>query len=344
VKVGVLEFRTGISKRFVARARSKGRETINIGDWIQSVAVRALLESLGVAREDVVAVDRNAIPTYRGPPVRLVMNACFYEDCLPLPSGIEPVFIGFQTSSPNLVRDHIDLFRRHEPIGCRDEATRRLLRAQGVGAYVTGCLTTSLPLRRDRPTTPRTFFIGGDGAGAMPKTLARHVPRSVRRGSVQRNQREPVASVPLSDDDVRTAWSTAERLLATYEREATLAVTPLLHAAGPCLAMGIPVVLARAQRDDRFTAIDRVLPLHTPDTFHAIDWNPACPDLEGLKACLRSLVADALERKAPSEANLRFLEDFYGRDAVPIPARLGTNGVRSSRLSRFPLLWRLFRA
>ena len=51
-KTGILEFRYGHSESFAKRLRRKGSYTINLGDWIQSLAVQRLVESLGPAGGD----------------------------------------------------------------------------------------------------------------------------------------------------------------------------------------------------------------------------------------------------------------------------------------------------
>ena len=340
-KTGILEFRYGHSESFAKRLRRKGSYTINLGDWIQSLAVQLLVESLGPAGGEIVKIDRDSLPTYQGPPVRLIMNACFLEHCFPIPPQVEPVFIGFQTSSSGLIREYLDYFKAHQPIGCRDTATRDMFRQQGVDAYITGCLTMSLPLRDERPAVPKSFFIGGEGPGKMPKSLKRQTPSHVARSSVYQHQREPVTSLPLDDKDALRATELAAGLLATYRQEATLVVTPLLHAAGPSLAMGIPVILARKDERDRFTAINRLLPVHTPGDFDAINWNPACPNIEALKQCLTSLVARALTgERGPNAEERRVLADFYDKQPCLTPELIASRARRESQSfwRKLPLL------
>lgn len=320
MKIGILDFRYGHSKNFAERLRRKGSYSINLGDWIQSLAVQKLVESIGVPPGEIVEVDRDSLASYSGPPVRLIMNACFLEHSFPLPEQVEPVFIGFQTSSRELIEKHLDFFKRHQPIGCRDNSTREHFRNAGVDAYVTGCLTMTLPSRTEQPTDGKCFFIGGDGPGKMPKGLKRHRPPAVVRSSVDLYQREQVTSFPLSDQDAGTAKKLASGLLDQYRKEAALVVTPLLHAAGPSLAMGIPVILARKDSRDRFTAINRVLPLYTPDTFEAIDWEPQAVGLDGLKECLKSLLARSLEGEVgPTVEQRQTLALYYEKEPILTP-------------------------
>ena len=56
---------------------------------------------------------------------------------------------------------------------------------------------------------------------------------------------------------------------------AKLVVTSRLHIASPCLAMGIPVILAKKHFGDRFGFIDCFLPTYTPEKYNDIDWSPS---------------------------------------------------------------------
>lgn len=314
MKTGILEFRYGHSANFAKRLRQKGSYTINLGDWIQSLAVQRLVERLGHSSDSILRVDRDSLPAYQGPPVRLIMNACFLEHSFPLPASIEPIFIGFQTSSRELITRYFEFFKRHQPIGCRDTSTRDFFREQGVDAYITGCLTMTLPLRETQPQQPMTYFIGGEGPGEMPSSLKKYTSPDIRKASIYQHQREAVKSFPLSDADSLTAQGLAEDLLEIYRTQATRVVTPLLHAAGPSLAMGIPVILARKDLRDRFSAINRLLPLYTPHDFPVIDWNPPPLDLEELKKCLSALVARALAGGGGPTSDERLtLASFYDR-------------------------------
>ena len=344
-KTGILEFRYGHSESFAKRLRRKGSYTINLGDWIQSLAVQRLVESLGTVGGEIIKIDRDSLPSYQGPPVRLIMNACFLEHSFPIPPQVDPVFIGFQTSSRNLIRQYLDYFKAHQPIGCRDTSTRNMFLEQGVDAYITGCLTMTLPLRTNTPSLQKTFFIGGEGPGKMPKSLKRKTPPHVQVTAVYQHQREPVTSQPLDDRDVLRATELAARLLATYRQEASMVVTPLLHAAGPSLAMGIPVILARKDQRDRFTAINRLLPVYTPDDFDAINWNPARPEIEILKQSLTTLVARALTGvHRPNPDELRILSEFYDMQPCITPevAALRARRETQSFWRKLPWLRYLF--
>ncbi len=64
---------------------------------------------------------------------------------IPLPSQYLPIFFSFHLRYPeHLTEAYIDYLKRFAPIGCRDIATRDLLMNQGVDAFFSGCVTTTL--------------------------------------------------------------------------------------------------------------------------------------------------------------------------------------------------------
>ena len=102
----------------------------------------------------------------------------------------------------------------------------------------------------------------------------------------------------------------SRQFLERYRNEATLVVTSRLHCAAPCLAMGIPVILARNYFDDRYSWIDRFLPLYTPDRFPSIDWNPTPYDLTAIKQLLFSM-GESMLSNGPDLTVNRAVHSFY---------------------------------
>jgi hypothetical protein len=228
-----------------------------------------------------------------------------------LPPSIQPIFIGFQATSAKMIARHRDFFTKHAPIGCRDVTTAKLFRAEGINAYVSGCLTMTYERRQSAPAQGKIFWVGGEGAGEIPHTLKDHAPAAIIAQSHDVHQREKAFSQPLSRAEVERAEALTEGLLRTYRDEASLVITPLLHAAGPSLAMGIPVILARNDYRERFTAISQIIPVYTPPYFGHIDWNPAAKDLEPLKRTLEKLVSDAIQGIPPSPEICAYLTSVY---------------------------------
>ncbi|MEN5157718.1 polysaccharide pyruvyl transferase family protein [Achromobacter spanius] len=305
-KIGYLEFRYGSDPK---------RRTANVGDNIQSIAVRRLLQRLDVADADIVGVDRDSVKQYAGPPVKLVMNGCFNEHCFPLPSQITPIFFGFNAESESVITKNRELFKRHQPIGCRDNATKRLFDKHHIAAFVTGCATLTLERRAQAADDATPVIAFGAGSGVLQQKLLENVPKPLIENARLVFQREPVSEVPLSDDSVVKMDALAQKYLDAYTR-ASVVVTPLLHVASPCVAMGIPVVLARRDWDDRFTAIDRLLPLYTPTAFPSIDWRVRPLDIEPLKLAMVNVARQLLEHRQPAQEDLAALATYFARRPV----------------------------
>ena len=328
MKYGYLEFRYNNRGSFDVQDGAGPDVTINIGDNIQSLAVRSLYNRLGIGEDDLVGVNRDDLVNYGGEPVTLLMNGCFNRDCFPLPPTITPLFFGFNTKSVKLIRQNRAMFRKHEPIGCRDNATRQLFLSHGISAYVTGCVTLTLEKRIRSPEQGKVVIAYGSGSGEFPGALLQHIPAPLLQAATFVFQRQPVKVRPLGDTEVEAADRTARGYLDFYETQASLIITPLLHVASPCMALGIPVILARKDLDRRFTGINRLGPVYTPDNFRSIDWSPAVVDLEQIKQAMADIVGQLLKGAPIRPSDIEFLSSKYDADGIPlrrpgIPQRRG---------------------
>jgi hypothetical protein len=332
MKIGYLEFRYNNRSHFDLRNGGTPDVTINIGDNIQSLAVRSLCSRLGIDEDHLIAVNRDDIANYDGEPVKLLMNGCFYRHCFPLPPSITPLFFGFNTNSVKVVRENKELFRKHAPIGCRDCATRDMFLSQGIPAYVTGCLTLTLEKQAQPPADGKVVISFGSGSGEFPGSLLQHIPGSLLEGATFIYQREPVLVRPLGDAEIEMADQTALRRLNTYRNEARLVITPLLHVASPCMALGIPVILARKNLDARFTALNKLTPVHTPENFRSINWSPQVVELESIKKVMANIVGRLIKGEPVEQTDIDFLSGVY--DAKSIPTGGPTSPRSKSHKSR----------
>jgi hypothetical protein len=307
VKYGYLEFRYGHDAR---------RSSVNLGDNIQSLAVRALFGQLGIPAERIVGIDRDSLRDYAGEPIKVIMNGCLHDDCFPLSDRIEPVFFGFNAETESVVTRNKALLLKHQPIGCRDTATRRLLEKHGIQAFVTGCATFTFHNRDATPAGARPVIAFGQGSGVLPPALLNKIPKPLLEQARLVYQREAVARLPLDTTEVARMEDLANGYLDIYRNQASVVITPLLHVASPCLAMGVPVILARRDRDERFSAIDRLLPVYTPANFDAIDWNPSRPDMDALKTAMLRTADSLLRGSMPGEQDRALLAGTF--DAEPI--------------------------
>ncbi len=329
MKYGYLEFRYNNRRRYEADQDEESDVTINIGDNIQSLAIRSLLNRLGIPSTDIIGINRDDLAAYDGEPVILVMNACFRPHCFPLPANVTPLFFGFNTNSAELIRKHKAMFKKHEPIGCRDNATKQLLLKHGISAYVTGCLTLTLEKRKHPPENGKVVISYGRGSGEFPGSLLQYIPPALLRGAAFVFQRQPVKVMPLGNAEVEAADQMARDYLDLYAREAGLVITPLLHVASPCLGMGIPVILARKDLDARFSAINRLTPVHTPGNFRSINWSPEVVDLEPVKRAMTTIMKQLIHGNPAGQSEIGFLSEVYDADSIPTGARTKPRKSRS---------------
>lgn len=289
-KYGVLSFGYQNFFAFEQQLQRSGSYDINLGDNAQSIAARSLLRELGVGDEQIVAVNRDALPRYSGPPCTLIMNAVFFQQSFPLPASIRPVFLGFQAGE-QVIKDNIALFKLHEPIGCRDTATTERMRNNGVDAFTTGCITMSLPGRELEPADGRLLIVYGSD---FPSSVLQYIPKDLSEGCEFIYHRLPVDEFPVSARTCQAAESYERVLLERYRATAKLVLTPLHHVAAPCIAMGIPVIVCRSESDERFSFLKDFTPIYTPETFAAIDWKPEPIDVSAVKSRIREVLCAAI--------------------------------------------------
>lgn len=278
MKFGVLTFSYRGFSTFAKRYKSIGNISVNIGDYMQTLAIRRMYERFQIEKSDIVDVDRDSITSYDGEEVAVILNGCFFGRSFPLPPQIRPVFVGFQCKEP-VVSENVDYFRQHEPIGCRDEVTLGFFRKYGVEAYVTGCLTMTLDSRAADVKPGKVVLVYGSGAGRFPAEVLAGIPKGYLKRLEFVSQRRVFYNHPLSIEDMAEAERFAAYLLNYYRENASLVVTPLHHAATPSMASGIPVVICRGKESERFSYLKDLLPIYLPESFSGIDWKPAALDM-----------------------------------------------------------------
>lgn len=160
----------------------------------------------------------------------------------PPSSVITPIFFGFHLSPSvaDAMGKQRDYLARFAPIGCRDEATARIVASWGIEAYVSGCATMTFPTRKREPDHPMLVL-----ADQTPK----HLLREERRGYFALSHELP------SYCSSATKFAAAKELLQFYRDRAGKVITSRIHCAMPCAAMGIPVVYTGV-REGRTQVID----------------------------------------------------------------------------------------
>jgi hypothetical protein len=156
------------------------------------------------------------------------------------------------------------------------------------GTEGTGFSTPSAPEQN------KLLIVYGDYSGALPSSVLKHIPPDLADTAEFIFHRLPVNTYPLPAAMRTNAERYEQALVERYKREATLVLTPLHHVATPCLASGIPVVIARSQRDDRFSFLETFVPIYTVKHFAEIDWNPKLPDLSAIRSELMRITREKL--------------------------------------------------
>ena len=302
LRFGVLHFSYANSPRVEEVART-GHTSINLGDYMQTMAVRALYEKAGIRPEQVVEIDRDSMASYDGGRVIVVMNACFFKRCFPIPETIVPVFIGFEAKEP-IIEEYASYFRRHAPIGCRDRDTVARFQKHGIDAFLTGCLTLIFDDRPKPPQKGKVIVPYGTGPGEFPVQALKAMPGDILAKVEFVSQREIIHECPMPAAAMRQSERYARHLLDYYREHASLVVTPLHHAATPCIASNIPVVICRKKDDSRFSYLKELVDIHLPPDFSGVDWRPAPIDLSNIRSRLIEVATGALDVAIRRETKL----------------------------------------
>jgi len=279
------------------------RCVLNTGDPVQSLAVMNLYREMGISDNDIIPVNRYDTTKYKNDEMILIFNGNHAEyfsrilsvELFPYSKNIIPVFFSFHTRLFSISEDEIKFLRNHQPIGCRDAYTYEFMARHGIEAYITGCLSLTLPLRNKTERQNKVFLID------CPKELHEFIPAKIRDGAVTMSQIIKIDSASggsgLTNEETERFHTAAYEQLYRIRDDAKLVITSRLHVATACLAMGVPVICAKKIFDVRFF-IKRFLPLYTPDIWDNIDWDPAPPDIEHEKRLIKECFFSAVRAAA----------------------------------------------
>lgn len=227
--------------------------TQNIGDEIQTLAAEQHLPPID-RRFDR---DKLRLIEDDGNKYITILNGWFAhspEDCFPPADSIIPIFISFHIAEENknyfLSEPCINYFKKHEPIGCRDEGTMKMLKQKGVEAYFSGCLTTTFPKRNISPKNGKIFLVD--------------VPIFVKQILSYQNIANVETVEHYTNNYGEAKLTIAQLLLDKYKNEASLIITNRVHCALPCAAMGIPVIFFGNPDDYRLQIVKKAgIPFYT---------------------------------------------------------------------------------
>lgn len=286
----------------------------NIGESIQAVTMSYIYERLGLKEEDIVKVGQCDLKSYNGEPLifplRLPLSRENVDDYLPLNECIRPIFMSLHLHDDIFGEreDLVQYFKRYEPIGCRDEQSCNYFRQHGIEAYIMGCYTICLPDRENFSMKGKPFLVD------VSPELQKYIPQSVKEEAVFLSQAVPFEEYPVTVREDERLTELAAKYLQRYREEAGFVVTSRLHVASPCIAMGIPVILASNNIDFRYAWIDKYLKLYQEDEYQEINWIPDLPDpliVHKAKDLMFHFIAESIQAQRPVRKYLQEFDLFY---------------------------------
>lgn len=284
----------------------------NIGDAIQTIAIRYLFAKMNIRNEDIVEIGIDELKKYDGDPVNMPLIGVFERNTVmnrfPCSPKINPIFICSLMYDDVLKENEelINYLQKYAPIGCRDERTRDIFRQYDIDAYMMGCISLVLPKRDKDPILDKVFLID------IPHSVEKFLPITLKEQSECVCHEINLEEYPISKREYLRIESIASQKLETYRNEAGLVITSRLHAAAPCIAMGIPTIVVSNNFDYRFAWIDKFTRLYSVDEFSEINWAPEKADIENIRKELfdvwKNIITGNLKEY---KKNLVLIDDLY---------------------------------
>ncbi len=231
--------------------------TMNLGDDIQSIAVKRFFEN------DAVVLDKKFVSELKGDiKIKTVVSGLLSHDTkghcdLSMIGGstdlkINPFFISINIPSACLETvlsdENSDFLKAQYPVGARDLFTLNELRKRGIPSYFSGCLSLAL----ENPYTERNDIIY---LVDLDNQLVNYIKSKVKSPVVVLTHIKTI--LPYLNNRQRMQY--AEYMLDLY-RKAKCVVTTRLQAAMSCLAFETPVLMVSSEKkrsviDARFTGL-----------------------------------------------------------------------------------------
>lgn len=285
-----------------ANYKYHGQNINNLGDHAQVLTIDYLYKEMGINENDIVYIDINDLNKYDGPPVKLPVS-------LPLinytekgiagmfSKNIRPIFFGLTMPKTILSKEEIEYYKENEPIGCRDEQAYDTMRKYGIDAYLGGCLTVTLPKREKNLKKQNKIYIIDP-----PENLKTYIPKELLN--------DAVIDTHIFYNYIQDPTQKALERYYLYKENAKLVITGLLHASIPCLAFGIPVILARDYVSYRFSWVEALLNIYTPSEYDRIDWNPKSVEFEELKVLVKTIFKKRMQG-VEADKEIKKIHNFY---------------------------------
>ena len=294
---------------------------VNLGDYIQTIAVREALKQINCNEKDFNFYDRDALSYYSGEECVCVMNGWFSHTLTWMPSSkLRAVYFGTHLNDKMTkyisANEEVKSLLSNYVVGARDIHTKKFLFEQGINSFYSGCLTLTLPRRISNPARHKVFIVD------VSDKYYSFIPEKIKKSSVRIFQR----SVGLHSGDRLHQdhyYKQADDLLKTYRDEASLVITSALHCACPCLALGIPVVFLwpHAHQNaecQRISLVGDFLPIYSMKSLRSglVDWSPNALDMESIKSQMLSRLNEMIQDSVSDDAPLRRPIPVSGGDDI----------------------------
>lgn len=161
-----------------------------------------------------------------------------------------------------------------------------------------------MPKRAENNSQKKVFLVD------IPDALRSFIPLNYLNDSIE------VSQVRYYPDDIlggseNTDMATKE-LYKQCSEEAKLVITSKLHCAQPCIAMGIPVIIARETMSPRFELVNSISKVYLPSDYKNINWTPQIIDILELKTKIELVIENRIREKAMFFQTIPWLEKYWG--------------------------------
>ena len=146
----------------------------------------------------------------------------------------------------------------------------------------------TLQSRMKEPDDGKSFLVD------TPNSIDDYIPDDVEQ-TMERTSHIVNATLPFDKNTSIIKYEETIQKLNRYREEALLVVTGRLHCASPCIAMGIPVIITKNNKDINMGWIERFIQIYTPESFSNIDWHPQGASNEVLKSKMRESAKKMIE-------------------------------------------------
>lgn len=283
----------------------------NVGDYIQILAIENLYKKMGVKSEDIVKIHAQELKSYKGEKLLLPINLIVYGDNffdgsdIVISEDIVPVFLGLHFYHYIFSEKTKQYLRAYGPVGCRDESVLMKMKELNIPAYLGGCATITFPKRERTPLNGKVYLVD------VPETLKEYLPDWIKENMIETTSVYFVSKVKMLQG--KTMREFVEERYREYYENASLVITSRLHVASPCIAAGIPVIIARETITGRFAWLDKFTKIYTPKDFSKIDWNPEVVALESEKQQIIDADIAMIKSQYAKYSAMDKLDTLYGK-------------------------------